>query len=503
MRRRAYLERAVEPGGALPLVAAALVTVVLLHQASLIRSRFFDPDEFQHLHAAWCVSQGMVPYADFFEHHTPGLSYLLAPMLSLLQVGSSADNAFAAIFLARFSMWLMTLAIAALTFALAREVWDRRTAWAAVVFLTTTLMFQAKALEIRPDLLSVPCLLVSFLLVARASRSKRLVLGAGLAAGIAILFTQKALFAVPGLVGAVLWSATDRRVAGSLPTAVRSVALFVAGLVAPLVTASAFFATQGALGPFVELNVFYNLRWDARFSALETVGTLVRQNPLTVALGIAGLAVVIVRGLLRGSVRRGELAIVLGALSVGAGAFVIPAPWPQYFLMGLPLLAMLAGRFAVVGAGLVGRARQWPRDVTAAAVLVLVSLHPVWSMSAAAPRSSREQLQGIRYVMEHTRPDQTVLDGATGYGVFRPHAFFYGFLNWELRAMLSPDDKRRLCDDLRSGRIAPQIVALDDDLAYLSEEVTGYVEENYSPAGVGAIWVRRDDLTSNLALPSD
>jgi hypothetical protein len=223
-----------------------------------------------------------------------------------------------------------------------------------------------------------------------------------------------------------------------------------------------------------------------------------------VAFGVAGLAVVTARAWLRRRRgRRGEIAIVFGALSVGAGALVIPAPWPQYFLMGLPLLAILAGRFVVLGAGLVSRARSWPRDATATVVLVAVSLPSLGVMAFAAHRSAREQLEAIRYVMDHTRPDQTVLDGATGYGVFRPHAFFYGLLNWELRAMLSADETSRLVDDLRSGRIAPQIVALDDDLAYLSEELRAYVEENYSPAGISGLWMRRDDLTSNLPPPAN
>lgn len=496
----------------LPIAAAALVGLALVHQASRIGDRYFDPDEFQHLHAAWCVSQGMVPYADFFEHHTPALSYVLAPILSLLDVEASADRAVAALFLARFAMGLVALVIVALTFSLARAVWDRTTAWAAVTFLATTLMFQAKTLEVRPDSLSVACLLLSLLLLVRAlgpsspdgRTARRLLVGAGLAAGIAILFTQKVLFALPGLAGAALWSALGRPLKTSLVACLEHAALFGAGVVVPLAATAAFFAAQGALGPFVELNLFYNLRWDARFSPLLTAGTLIRQNPLTVAFGVAGLAVVTARAWLRRRRgRRGEIAIVFGALSVGAGALVIPAPWPQYFLMGLPLLAILAGRFVVLGAGLVSRARSWPRDATATVVLVAVSLPSLGVMAFAAHRSAREQLEAIRYVMDHTRPDQTVLDGATGYGVFRPHAFFYGLLNWELRAMLSADETSRLVDDLRSGRIAPQIVALDDDLAYLSEELRAYVEENYSPAGISGLWMRRDDLTSNLPPPAN
>lgn len=37
-------------------------------------------DHAEHLHAAWLVWQGQIPYRDFFEHHNPLLWYLLAPL---------------------------------------------------------------------------------------------------------------------------------------------------------------------------------------------------------------------------------------------------------------------------------------------------------------------------------------------------------------------------------------------------------------------------------------
>ena len=33
--------------------------------------RFFDGDELEHVHSAWHVLNGALPYVDFFEHHHP------------------------------------------------------------------------------------------------------------------------------------------------------------------------------------------------------------------------------------------------------------------------------------------------------------------------------------------------------------------------------------------------------------------------------------------------
>ena len=37
-------------------------------------------DDVEHLHSAWLVSQGKVPYIDFFQHHNPLLWYIFAPL---------------------------------------------------------------------------------------------------------------------------------------------------------------------------------------------------------------------------------------------------------------------------------------------------------------------------------------------------------------------------------------------------------------------------------------
>ena len=40
-------------------------------------------DDVEHLHSAWLVFQGKVPYVDFFQHHNPLLWYLFAPIMGM------------------------------------------------------------------------------------------------------------------------------------------------------------------------------------------------------------------------------------------------------------------------------------------------------------------------------------------------------------------------------------------------------------------------------------
>ena len=59
----------------------------------LISRRVFDPDEFEHSHAAWSVFKGLLPYQDFFEHHTPWYYFALSPFFRWFAVDQSFESA--------------------------------------------------------------------------------------------------------------------------------------------------------------------------------------------------------------------------------------------------------------------------------------------------------------------------------------------------------------------------------------------------------------------------
>src|SRR6185503_953641 len=86
-------------------VVAVLVVVPLLLRLPLVERRGFNPDELEHTHFAWRMSEGQLPYRDYFDHHTPWLHALLAPLLKRYHVATSGDEAVAALFAERRAMW--------------------------------------------------------------------------------------------------------------------------------------------------------------------------------------------------------------------------------------------------------------------------------------------------------------------------------------------------------------------------------------------------------------
>ena len=44
----------------------------------IVLRKGFNQDEIEHLHVAWLISQGFIPYKEFFEVHTPIMLYILS-----------------------------------------------------------------------------------------------------------------------------------------------------------------------------------------------------------------------------------------------------------------------------------------------------------------------------------------------------------------------------------------------------------------------------------------
>lgn len=536
--------------------AGALLAIGLGMQLGLLFVREFDHDELEHLHGAWLISKGMLPYRDYFEHHTPGLHFLLAPLNWALRPETDTGRAYAVIFMARGLMWLFTGVIVLFTIRLGAVLRDYRVGLVAATLLLYVVMFSEKALEIRPDLPSVTFWLASLILLlpllreAMPTPRTRWAL-AGTLLGAGVMCTQKLLFVLPGLSVTLLWYLADRGARGAVRIRVGNIAAMAAGFSIPILVTMAYFAARHGLLEFIEFNLLYNARFGPRFTPHFYLIHLVEQNPLFVAFAIVGLANIVLRRAAASA--HGDAALVLNSLGLFAGLWMIPVPFRQYYLMALPLWALLAAVFLVgaidilsdrdIWEGAPRRDRmQWsalgallllalgttlvvsrpqvfrtyslgpailPALWLLAILLVLASLrrragawalavfllastvHPmVYLRTMFADRNTRT-LTGIRYVLEHTSPSDSVLDGFTGLGVFRPHALFYFPLTGDIMTMLPDAEKSRIVERFRTGQLSPTLIVLDPTLLRLPPPFARILESEYEPVGFGLLWQRK------------
>jgi hypothetical protein len=507
----------------------AIISGTAAARYSMAGSREFDPDEFQHMHAAWNVSQGLVPYRDFFEHHMPALPLALASWLDTLDVDRSADDVVTALRGARYGMWVASLGVVLVTWAAGLTWAGARAGGVGAALLSSSIVFTGKGLEIRPDgpatVLWVGALWL-MLASLEATRYRRwLFCGSGALLGAALVFSPKILLAGPGLAVASIhyWAFGQ----GSRPAArVTDTACQLLGMTAVIAALTAWFAARGAAGAFLHATLLNNLQWPVEVSATSTLAWLFRRDPLLLMLGCAGAGVVGSAGPYSGRVL---LASVLASLALGL--FLIPAPYPQYLLLVLPILALFAGTLladasnghmpsfvAVTAAGLAfaiwsdAFIRHWivypafvgiclaaafvlirrrSAELALAVLLMLAIPYQAQQLRWMAGLSNDAEIARLRFVHAATTPTSRVLDGFSGYAWFRPAAFRYHFLHPGVRALLTDIDRRALVALITSPRNRPALVLYDTHLKAVSPTLSAAIEREFEPAAMAPVWVPR------------
>jgi hypothetical protein len=452
--------RPARASAALPLLA--IVGVVMLTRLWFVFTRDFDPDEFWHLHAAWNVSRGLVPYRDFHEHHTPWLYAMLGPLVARFATDTDPASGARLLFVCRVIMWIVASATVGLVYVVGALWRDRRTGILAAAFTATSALFLDITLEIRPDVPALFCCVGSVAALLQADRSpgrsRALWLAAaGFTIGAAIMFTQKYVIALPVVVAA---SARTRQPA--------HVAIVLSAALLPIAATLAWFRAHDALAALVHHNLALNAALNrAPFGPFGRLPGIMLRNPVLIAAGVAGAWIV-----WRARPRAAADNLLLTMAAAATVMLVaMPLPFSQYYLPLVPWLALFQARVLSTRAG--------PILVGALAVYSLVVLRATFA--PAAP-----QLADLEFVMAHTNADDAVLDGFTGYGVFRPNAWFLSFVNEATTyPQLAPD----LATGLETGRVRPRMILFDRHLAALPARVTTYIEDHYRPIR-GVIWER-------------
>ena len=402
-----------EDGRAAGLGVKALAAVFAVLTFALSIFRFLDGDELEHVHSAWHVLNGALPYVDFFEHHHPLLWYLLAPVLAL--TGESAHT----IVLLRMGFFLLVLATARATCSLALECRaSREAAWLSVFLLLSMTTFVYVAIEIRPDVPQTLFGVVSARYFVRMLRTRavRDAVLSGFFAAVAFLFLQKAvlllaLYPAPFVVFAM------RR---QLPWRLGLIAAIAfAATCAPF---AAFLLVTGSFDDYLVTNWLLNARVGAGRAAVSFLDQFVlrdlARNGVFWVLSLAMGAAVLRRKLDTDFTLPAWFGFGLVAL-IFAGNRVVD----RYLVAAVPFLA------AAVGMWLAGELeRRRVRGLQLAAVLVMIGLVPGVAMTRSAFRSNRGQLEKIQFVLDRSQRSDRMYDQWRDFNVFRPDMHYFWFM---------------------------------------------------------------------------
>ncbi|HOE13033.1 MAG TPA: glycosyltransferase family 39 protein [bacterium] len=510
-------------------VTLSLAAVILLIRIPEFLYRLFDPDEFEHLHAAFCINNGMVPYRDFFEHHTPLFWMGLQPLYLFF------ENPIRMLLAGRLLMFFVTVGIVLVTCQLSSLLYGRCVGVISVLLLICIQMFVEKSMEIRPDGLETLFWLLFLQLGIRAIHSERgfVYFLFGICAGISILFSQKV---IPGIAGVFLaWRLLNIKPQKERPPLTLSrFALFSAGVLLPVVLTGLLFLFFGAFGAFVHRCFLFNALWEIRTGPFPVCLEFVRENPMVFALGVVGILY-----LLRNCREAPENALLLGSLAgTGVGIIWIPIMQRQYLMLLYPLWAICAAKwmadrvlyekqkssriydflFAVllgvslaisstedgrpfgnhlfillifVGTCVFSVLFLRVREALTVFIVMVISLGPILKPLQPNYVRNTAQKEYIRLIDEETDPDDCVLDGWSGYAFFRPHAYYYFFLHPEIRAMLTGDElDKNVIEAIQRNK--PKIIIYDSNLRSLPSSVNEHIRSHYRAMGLDDLYRRAD-----------
>jgi hypothetical protein len=457
------------------LLVAAALAAGLTTRWQYTHDSALDDDEPQHMHFAWCITQGIVPYRDFWDNHTPALHHALA---RIIDKDAAPSVSFVA---ARRWMFLIGLMTIAATFGLAWTLLGHRTAVLAAAWLACCEAFLDKTVEIRPDGMLATAIVMALWMLALALRSARsrerlaLCFAAGLFFGLGLTFSPKVL--IPLAMTLLAWAVIawlDRR-ATPLRRTVAGMGSMAAGFALPGAAWLLYEASQGALDSALRYTLFETFSDLDRFSAWLALQTGWPFGLFAVAL--CGAARVFA-GLRRreAAQRRVQLITIAGLGIAIVYTFVMPSPYLQSTAMFIPVLAILAGHATsgLVDWALSGRGSFFRMQFAVMGLLacvLLAAVHPILRIQQRRPqqRASLDQmLSRIDWIHSWTSENDVVFDGKCA-ATFRRHALsrpslVRGVLSayWEetleppIRDELRASGCTLIIQDARSSQIPPE-----------------------------------------------
>lgn len=451
MKKRTHFSGASPTGKGYVVVLLSLVGFLAAVTLLLSLRVYFNHDEFEHIHSAWYVQNGAVPYRDFFQNHHPLLWYLTVPFLAGFGHTTALVEAM------RLLNFLPLLGIAAMIYLVAKHAThSRESALLSVLLLLSLRWFVRVGIEFRPDIPQVLFSLVSIRFVLRyfARKDSRSILLAGAAASLSFLFLQKTLFLLAALALLFLFSLWKREIT------LRHILFFALAFLVPQIFFLIWLAASGALDEYLVSNWLGNLSRSSAVPFHRFWLKSLKENPVFWILVLASVGYI---WKTRDRVSPALNIICFLGLSIPAFTMLVSYPWPQYFLLPFSLFTVPAGHLLV---SLFRRFNLNPAYRTA--VILPVALLPLFfilpDLKTAPVRAYQKKV--INFVMEHTGPGDCVYDGNIQFNLFRKDLHYFWYQVGRKKRL---DTYRQFARNRRLGRlIRPEHI--DYDLCRLINE---------------------------------
>jgi hypothetical protein len=166
---------------------------------------------------------------------------------------------------------------------------------------------------------------------------------------------------------------------------------------------------------------------------------------------------------------------------------LFPVVRSDYFFLLLPYAAVMAA----AGADYCARTNVSDKVPVVAILAIVAAVHgAVMVFSPLAGTNNRGDLEKLRYVIETTSQNATIVSSWTPGIAFRRPAFFYYSLHDEIVRVMPPEARSRLEDTLFGGRSPPELVEVDKAFRDNFPDYARRIGTQYTATGVGTLWRR-------------
>jgi hypothetical protein len=233
------------------IVLTTLIGLLLYWKYDVSIHRYFDVDEFAHMHWGYNFYSGMKPYSQYLYFFPPLFLFATYPIFALVPKTYALFGAM------RMEAFVFFVFLLCGLFLLVKKMRGLHTALISVIILIFLPLPYDKFLEVRPDTLATAFTLFGMYWQVRALQHKREIphsyFLAGLCYGLAIATVPKVIFFIPGsivAIGYLMWrekswkSIIPMLLGGCIPVAITLIVMIWSGDIAKALYLTTSFASN-------------------------------------------------------------------------------------------------------------------------------------------------------------------------------------------------------------------------------------------------------------------
>jgi hypothetical protein len=458
-------------------IAAGFFLILLGLRYFYVTGQPWDSDEPQHLHVVWAWANGLLPYKDVFDNHSPLFQAMSAPLFGLL--GERVDI----VTIMRWAITPFSALILVLTYHIGLRLFSARVALWGTLLAAQFPDLYSQLVEYRPDIFWGAMWLSALAILIGGKPQPRRLFAAGFAFGVAFATSMKTVFLIITVLatGVVVWllrfmipgetSAREKSWCHLIKCFLAAVA---GALIIPLVVI-AFFAWKGGLGQMYYCVITHNIVSEGNPWRMVLQRSHDIRFWLFIPMILGGLWLV-----KRDDDRDRALRRLFFLSVIGLFCPLLFSLWPlvskQDFIPFFPIVTLVLS-YPVVRLG------EWLRSKCGTPALLLpaflASVELIWMVSSRPPwkPANQRNVAIISDALKLTNPGETVFD-AKGQTIFRPRPYYYVFEQITREKV----ERNQLQDDAPKRLITARTpVAVPS--YWLTPATARFIDQNYVSVG--------------------